>query len=104
MAKDILGKMIAVYLFSFFTVNAFRSYLMDKTIKCLNRADIGDQMDHLKLTQTSTSRSNIYMNLDITDDAFICQDNVTWYFNDLCQDKVIRHTPCRLKNGALVQL
>ena len=84
--------------------NAFRSYLMDKTIKCLNRADIGDQMNHLKLTQTSTSRSNIYMNLDLTDDAFICQDNVTWYFNDLCLDKVISSTPCRLRTGALVDL
>ena len=87
-----------------FTLNAFRSYLMDKTIKCLNRADIGDQMNHLKLTQTSTSRSNIYMHLDITDDAFICQDNVTWHFNDLCLDRVISSTPCRLKTGALVDL
>ena len=84
--------------------NAFRSYLMDKTIKCLNRADIGDQMNHLKLTQTSTSRSNIYMHLDMTNDAFICQDNVTWYFNDLCLDKVISSTTCRLRTGAIVDL
>ena len=77
---------------------------MDKTIKCLNRADIGDQMNHLKLTQTSTSRSNIYMNLDLTDDAFICQHNVTLYFDDLCLDKVIGNTPCRLRTGALVDL
>ena len=78
---------------------------MDKTIKCLNRGDIGDQMNHLKLTQISTSRSNIYMNLDLTNDAFICQDNVTWDFNDLCLvDKNITSTPCKLRTGALVEL
>ena len=61
------------------------SILQDSSIKCLNRADFGDQMKHLEISKKST-RSNIYLNLKITDVAFVCQNKVIPIEN-LCRDK-----------------
>ena len=63
----------------------FSSRLEDSSIKCLNREDFGDRMKHLKISKQS-SRSNIYLNLKITDEAFVCQNKVI-PFDILCRDK-----------------
>ena len=57
----------------------------DSSIKCLNRADFGDQMKHLKISKRS-SRNNIYLNLNIINDTFVCQ-NKDIRFDELCKDK-----------------
>ena len=75
---------------------------MGKSIKCLNRADFGNQMEHLKISKKS-SRRNIYLTLDITDDAIVCQ-NRTYSMYDLCQKERADFSPCQLKNGETVSL
>ena len=76
---------------------------MDKTIKCLNRADFGDRMKYLKISK-QTTRSNIYLNLNITNEAFVCQNKVI-QFDDLCIDKkALTDHDCVTKSKALISL
>ena len=81
----------------------FSSRLEDSSIKCLNRADFGDRMKHLKISKQS-SRSNIYLNLNITNDAFVCQNKVI-QFDDLCRDKETAvGLECETESKALIDL
>ena len=81
----------------------FSSRLEDSSIKCLNRADFGDRMKHLKISKKST-RSNIYLNLKITDEAFVCQ-NKPIKFDDLCIDKdTSGDVECETQSKALIDL
>ena len=81
----------------------FSSSLEDRSIKCLNRADFGDRMKHLKISKKS-SRSNIYLNLNITKEAFVCQ-NKPIPFDDLCIDKKASgKLKCETDSKALIDL
>ena len=80
----------------------FSSRLQDSSIKCLNRADFGDRMKHLKITKKS-SRNNIYLELNLTKDAFICQNKVI-RFDDLCIDKSLFGFECETESKALIDL
>ena len=80
-----------------------RSRLIDKSIKCLDRSDVRDQIKHLKISKKS-SRSNIYLHLNITSDKIVCQNN-NYSINDLCKNKIIKtKTTCKLKNGNSIDL
>ena len=81
----------------------FSSRLEDSSIKCLNRADFGDRMNHLKISKKST-RSNIYLNLNITNEAFVCQNQVI-PFDDLCMDEeLFGDLICETESKALIDL
>ena len=80
----------------------FSSDLQDSSIKCLNRADFGDRMKHLKISKQS-SRSNIYLNLNVTNEAFVCQNQVI-RFDDLCIDKKSNSRLCETESKALIDL
>ena len=81
----------------------FSSILEDSSIKCLNRADFGDRMKHLKISKQS-SRSNIYLNLNITKEAIVCQ-NQDIQFDDLCIDKEASGLlKCETESKALIDL
>ena len=81
---------------------SFRSALQDSSIKCLNRADFGDRMKHLKISKKSI-RSNIYLSLNITIEAFVCQNKVI-RFEDLCIDKKAVDFDCETESKALIDL
>ena len=81
----------------------FSSILVDNSIKCLNRADFGDRMKHLKISKKS-SRSNIYLNLNITKEAIVCQNKVN-QFDDLCKYKNLSgDVTCETESKALIDL
>ena len=80
----------------------FSSRLEDSSIKCLNRADFGDRMKHLKISKKS-SRSNIYLNLNVTNEVFVCQ-NKPFRFDELCIDKDISDLTCETESTALLDL
>ena len=81
----------------------FSSILEDSSIKCLNRADFGNRMKHLKISKQS-SRSNIYLNLNITNEAFVCQNKVI-QFDDLCIDKdTSGDVQCETESKAVIDL
>ena len=80
----------------------FSSTLEDSSIKCLNRADFGDRMKHLKISKQST-RSNIYLNLNIINETFVCQNQVI-QFDDLCIDEAIVGYNCVTESKALISL
>ena len=77
--------------------------LQDSSIKCLNRADFGDRMKHLKISKKS-SRSNIYLNLNIANETFVCQNKLI-PFDDLCIDmKASGKLKCETDSKALIDL
>ena len=82
----------------------FSAGLQDSSIKCLNRADFGDRMKYLKISKQST-RSNIYLNLKITDVAFVCQ-NQPIRFDDLCIVIAVSVSPilCETESKAVIDL
>ena len=81
----------------------FSSRLEDSSIKCLNRADFGDRMKHLKISKKST-RSNIYLSLNITKEAFVCQ-NKPIPFDDLCiVENLSGKLKCETDSKALIDL
>ena len=81
----------------------FSSDLQDSSIKCLNRADFGDRMKHLKISKQST-RSNIFLNLNITKEAIVCQNKII-QFDDLCIDKeALIDYDCVTESKALISL
>ena len=60
-------------------------------------------MKDLKISKKS-SRSNIYLNLNITKEAIVCQ-NQDIQFNDLCIDKeAIAGLKCETDSKALIDL
>ena len=82
----------------------FSSILQDSSIKCLNRADFGDQMKHLKISKQSR-RSNIYLDLNMTKEAFVCQNNKVIQFEDICIDKdTTVDYDCVTESKALISL
>ena len=82
---------------------SFSSRLEDSSIKCLNRADFGDRMKHLKISKKS-SRSNIYLSLKITNEAFVCQ-NQPIRFDKLCIDmRAQGGLKCETDSKALIDL
>ena len=81
----------------------FSSRLEDSSIKCLNRADFGDRMKHLKISKQS-SRSHVYLNLNITKEAFVCQ-NQPIPFDKLCIDNLAyAGVECETESKALIDL
>ena len=81
----------------------FSSRLEDSSIKCLNRADFGDRMKHLQISKQS-SRSNIYLNLNVTKEAFVCQ-NQDIQFDHLCEEnELYANLKCETESKTLIDL
>ena len=59
-------------------------------------------MKYLKISK-QTTRSNIYLELNITDDAFVCQ-NKAFQFDDLCKGKRLGILICETESKALIDL
>ena len=59
-------------------------------------------MKHLKISKKST-RGNIYLNLNITKEAIVCQNNVS-QFDDLCIDKSTIVFHCETESKAEIDL
>ena len=74
----------------------------DKTIKCLNRGDIGDQMKSLKLSKMS-QRINMYTYLNITNNTIMCR-NDEYAIEDLCKDGDPSSKTCQLNSGVTIDL
>ena len=81
----------------------FSSRLQDSSIKCLNRADFGNRMKYQKISKQSR-RNNIYLNLNITNEAFVCVNKVI-RFDDLCIDKETSgDVQCETESKAVIDL
>ena len=60
-------------------------------------------MKHLKISKKST-RSNIYLNLKIINEAFVCQNKVI-QFDDLCiENEKSGEVKCETESKALIDL